>query len=207
MRINRAGLIVPFLLFLIAPFSSRAGEKKEPPASLALREFLKENHPGKGWGVGPLRLDSPEIRQAYKGLDGWYVHSTAPLPPGARIKSVIEAYEARMKIYLEKQISVCALIDREGKVRALLKPTDYNLGLMPVANEAEAKIAAAAILSFHGKGLTGPGIVSAKQVEIEKTSAGWTCQASDRFFAGTVLFNGKGQVTAVSKNYIGPLPP
>lgn len=197
------------VLALIAlPTTVLAGDKKEQAGKTTLGAFLKKTHPDKTWQVGPMRLDTPEIKQAYPGKEAWFVHSSPPLPPGAPLPELLKAYQERLTEYLKKMISVSALIDKEGGVHVVQKPADFNAGLMPVASEEDAKTAAAAILSLSGQGQTGPGAVGAKEVSVKKEDAGWMCTVSRKLaFQGEVRFDAKGRCTAVSKTFTGPVPP
>lgn len=200
--------IVAGLTLAVALPALPAGDKKAGGTKTTFEAHLKSKFPGKTWQLGPKQLESPELARAYPSLEAWFVHSSPPLPPGAPLPDLLKAYEERVKEYREKQISVSALIDKEGKIHSVKTPADFNQGLMPVKNEEEIKIAAAAVLSLAAQERTAPGVVAAKEIQVMKTDKGWTATATRKFnFQGTVQFNAKGEVTAVSKLSIAPLPP
>jgi hypothetical protein len=208
----RSPLWLAAACLLAAGLAAPAGEKKQPPDADkadqgAFKAYLAKQHPGKKWQQGPTRLDTPEIRKAYGKRKFYYVFSAPPLPPGARIKSVLEAYRKRLEEYTKHYISLTGALDEAGKVTPLQKPADFNAGLMKVAGEEDVKTAAAAILALYGSGRVGPGAVAAAEVKVTANGKGWTGRVtSKRFFQGTVTFDADGKCTAVSKVYIGPLP-
>ena len=196
------------LTFLLAmPFGAVAqdGDKGLD----AFKEFLKKAHAKKKWQIGPKQIMSDEFKKAFGGQQEFYfVFSTPPLPPGANIPEAIQAYEARVKDYRDNYVSVTVRVDSAGKVFPLAKVADYNETLMPVTNGEDVKTATAVVLSLFGSRQVSPGLVQAKEVTVTKTDQGWY-GAVDRqhHFQGTVGFNNKGQVTTITKNYTGPLPP
>jgi hypothetical protein len=179
----------------------------------AVREYLAKNHAGKKWQVGPKRLDSDEIRRAYGKRRFYYVFSAPPIPPGAFNKDLIMAYQKRVEEHRTQYIgSLTVGIDEQNNLLALHKPADFNAGLMPVKTDEDAQLAAAAVLSLFGStagvGGASPGVVAAKDVQVTRTKDGWSCSAAKKFaFQGSVTFDAKGQVMAVSKVSTLPPPP
>jgi hypothetical protein len=174
----------------------------------ALKDFLPKNYPKKKWQTGPTRLDTPELRQAYEKRRFYFVFSALPLPPGANIKSVQEAYQRRVLEFRATFISLTVSLDGQGKMVSLQKPDDYNAGLMKVASDEDAKVAAAAILTLASSDRVSPGAVAAKDVVVKKNDKGWSCQASRKgAYHGSVTFDSDGKCTQVSKTYAGPFPP
>ena len=101
-------------------------------------------------------------------------------------------------------------IDNKHSVLAFQKVEDFNVGLMKVNSNVDAKIAAAAILSLSGTTHVSPGVIVAKEVRLTKGNGGWTCSVTrPRGFDGTVAFDAGGKCAKVAKvlNYIPPMPP
>ena len=174
---------------------------------LVFRKYLANKYPDKKWQAGPARLDSKEIRTAYSGRRFYYVFSAPPLPPGANLPRVQEAYRQRLQEFGKTYISVTASFDGAGKITELGRSDDFNVGLMKVQGDEDAKVAGAAVLSLFGQFRVGPGVVPAKDVTVSRTKQGWSCQVRTRTYQGTVAFDAAGHCTSVSKVYIGPLPP
>lgn len=174
----------------------------------AFRAYLKKEHPGKKWQAGPTRLDSPALRTAYGDRRLYFVHSSPPLPPGANIESIQEAYRRRVEDIRTNHVSLAVRIDEKGRVVPLLKPKDYDGGLMKVAGDEDARTAAAAILSLHGCDHVAQTVVDPKDIAVTKSDKGWSCLYKGKSpFRGTVAFDAEGKCTAVSKSYSGPYPP
>src|SRR5262245_4946784 len=72
----------------------------------AFRAYLKKEHPDKKWQQGPARLDSAALRAAYSEQRLYYVYASPPLPPGANIKSVQEAYRRQLEDIRKHHISL-----------------------------------------------------------------------------------------------------
>jgi len=161
----------------------------------AVKEFLATNFAGKKWHRGPAKVDTPEVRQAYPGKRFFVVRSGPPLPPGAPLPELLEQYQRRLADYRENYISLAVVIDKDGE----LAVADRNVGMMPINNEDDARIAAAAVLALDTTPNPPPGPVSAEQVKATKTEAGWQCQVDDKNVMGSVEFDKEGKVTAVTK--------
>jgi hypothetical protein len=119
------------------------------------RSYLSAKHAGKKWQTGPSRLDSPAIQKAYGNRRFYFVFSAPPLPPGANLPAVQEAYRKRYQEFLKTHLSLTVRIEAKGAVVPLLKIDDYSQGLMGVTTDADARTAAAAVLSLHGSERVG----------------------------------------------------
>lgn len=174
----------------------------------AFRAYLKEHYREKKWQTGPTRIDSDEIRKAYPGQRFYFVFSAPPLPPGAPLPEVLKSYQKRMEEFRKDYLALTVRIDAAGKISALQKAADYNAGLMKVATDEDAKIAAAAVVALCGQDRVGPGAVAANEVRVTKNEQGWTCTVSKpRTYQATAAFDPAGRCLRVSKHYAGPLPP
>lgn len=174
----------------------------------AFRAYLKKEYPDKKWQQGPSRLDSPALRAAYGNQRFYVVYSSPPLPPGANIKDVQDAYRRQVEDIRTNYLSLTVRVDDKGRVAPLLKPEDYDGGLMKVAGDEDARTAAATILSLLGCDHVAPAAVESKDVAVTRTDKGWSCQSNGKgSFQGTVIFDADGKCTAVAKSYFGPYPP
>lgn len=172
----------------------------------AFKQYLEKNHKGKKWGAGPSAIDSKEIQQAYPDLRFYFVFSASPLPPGAPLPELIERHRRAVEDFQKNYISLTVVKDKDG-FRALTRE-NLGKGLMPVKNEDDAKVAAAAVLSVLNDRDAGPAAIAAKEVMVEKTEKGWTCTAVKQFnFQGTAEFDADGKFLRASKASIRPLPP
>src|SRR5262249_27687484 len=148
------------------------------------------------------------VRAAYGKDRFYYVFSAPPLPPGANMPEVQEAFRRRAEEVRKSYISLTVRVDEEGKGIPLTKADDFNAGLTKVAGDDDARTAAAAILSLWGEDRVGPGAVDPKDVMVTRGDKGWSCVVQrPNAFQGAVTFNADGQCTAVSKTYSGPAKP
>jgi len=171
------------------------------------RNYMEEVKPGKKWQSGPAHMDSVEIRKAYGKMRFYSVHSSPPLPPGAPLPELVEAYEQKMGEYQKHFISMTIGIDEQERMAPLDEVEDYNQGLMRVTTDEDARIAAAAILSLYGSDRVGPEIVSAKEVIVTGSENGWSCSVfRENAFRGQVVFDKNGRCVSMTKVYAGPLP-
>jgi hypothetical protein len=113
-----------------------------------------------------------------------------------------------MEEYHKQFISLTIRIDDEGRMTPLHEEEDYNLGMMRVTTDEDAKICAAAILSLYSSDdRVGPGLVAAKEVTVTRSENGWTCSVHrENAFQGEVVFDKEGKVVSATKTYAGPLP-
>jgi len=171
------------------------------------RNYMEEVKPGKKWQSGPTPMDSEEIRRAYGQARFYSVYSSPPLPPGARLPQLIEAYKQKMDEYQKQFISMTIRIDEQERMAPLSGAEDYNQGLMRVTTDDDARISAAAILSLYGSDRVGPGIVTAKEVTVTRSENGWSCSVfRENAFRGEVVFDKDGKCVSLKKVYAGPLP-
>jgi hypothetical protein len=175
------------------------------------QSYLEEYKPGKKWQSGPTRIDSEEIRKAYEKQRFYYVFSSPPMPPGAPLPELLEAYKLKMEEHQKQFISLTMRIDEEGRVTPLHEEEGYNQGynqgMMRVTTDEDAKICAAAILSLYSSDRVSPGIVSAKEITVTRSDKGWSCSVHrENAFEGAVIFDNDGKCVSVTKTYLGPLP-
>jgi hypothetical protein len=213
MKLGLFGVACVVALILDFGIATRtAGKNAQDAQTMAdfakFQSYLEENKPGKKWQTGPARMDSEEIRKAFGKARFYYVFSSPPLPPGAPLPELLEEHQLRMKEYQDKFISLIMRMDEEGRITPLHEEEDYNLGMMRVATDEDAKICAAAILSMYSSDdRVGPGIVAAKEVTVTKTGNGWSCSVHrENAFQGEVLFDKDGKLVSATKTYAGPLP-
>jgi hypothetical protein len=213
MKLGLFGVACVVALILDFGIATRtAGKNAQDAQTMAdfakFQSYLEENKPGKKWQTGPARMDSEEIRKAFGNARFYYVFSSPPLPPGAPLPELLEEHQLRMKEYQDKFISLIMRMDEEGRITPLHEEEDYNLGMMRVATDEDAKICAAAILSMYSSDdRVGPGIVAAKEVTVTKTGNGWSCSVHrENAFQGEVLFDKDGKLVSATKTYAGPLP-
>jgi hypothetical protein len=172
-----------------------------------LRSYMEEVKPGKKWQTGPTLMDSEEIRMAYGKARFYSVYSSPPLPPGAPLPELLEEYKQKMDAHQNQFVSMTLKVDEQETMAPLYGAVDYNQGLMRVATDDDARIAAAAILSLYSSGRVGPVIVSAKEVTVTRSDEGWSCSVfRENAFQGAVIFDKEGKCVSMSKVYVGPLP-
>ena len=99
-----ASLFLPCLATRAADDDAEATRTRE--GLTAFRAYLTKHHPDKKWQAGPARLDSAAVQAAYGKLRFYHVFSSPPLPPGANIKSVQEAYRNRVADIRTNYVSV-----------------------------------------------------------------------------------------------------
>ncbi len=205
---SRRGWVTGILFLTGLAVGAQDRDKQTKEDLAAFGAHLKKNYPGKKWQTGPAAMASAEIDKAYGKRRFYFVFSAPPLPPGANIKSVQEAYRQRLADFTKNYISLTVAMDENGKIETFTKAEDFNRGLMAVTNAHEARLAAAAVLSLHGSGRVGPGRLASDQVKITPKDKGWTAQVHVKnHYFGSVTFNDKGRVQLVSKQYAGPFPP
>jgi hypothetical protein len=172
-----------------------------------IRNYMEGVKPGKKWKSGPTPMDSAEIRRAYPNARLYSVYSSPPMPPGAPLPELLEAYKLKMDEYQKQFISLTMRIDAQETMTPFYEAEDYNQGLMRVTNDEDARISAAAILSLYGSDHVGPGIVNAKEVTVTKTENGWSASVfRENAFRGEVVFDKDGKVVSMKKEYAGPMP-
>ena len=171
------------------------------------RNYMEEVKPGKKWQSGPTHMDSGEIRRAYGNARFYSVYSSPPLPPGAPLPELLEAYKQKMDEHQKQFISMTIRIDEQETMAPLYEAEDYIQGLMRVTNDDDARVCAAAVLSLYGSDRVGPGIVAAKEVTVTRSENGWSCSVfRENAFRGEVVFDRDGKCVSMKKVYAGPLP-
>jgi hypothetical protein len=215
MRLSSWIIFAPVALLCGAAFVARAADKeaedRQSKADItAFRAYLKSEKLDGRWQGDPQRLDGPVLRTAYPERRVYFTYASPPLPPGANIPDVIKAYQRRVEEYKTMSLRLSVLMDGEQKITPLNKTEDYNVGLMPVRNDEDARIAATAILSMCNADRAMPAVFPSSKVEVKKTDEGWTCSVKIPMgFNGTVTFDAKGKCTTVVKqvNFIQAPPP
>ena len=137
---------------------SAAGDDPTTPLA-AVKRFLATRYPDKTWAQGPARMENAAINRAYRDARFYYVASSQD------------------QIDRQGMISVMMRVDRNGQVREVSGPTAMNDGLMRIGNAADARIAAAAIMSLTF-GPLGPVSISAAEVPVAPNNGGWYCLAT-----------------------------
>ena len=172
-----------------------------------IQNYMEGVKPGKKWKSGPTPMDSAEIRRAYPNARFYSVYSSPPMPPGAPLPELLEAYRQKMDEYQKQFISATIRIDAQENMTPFYEAEDFNQGLMRVTTDEDARISAAAILSLYGSDHVGPGIVNAKEVTVTKTENGWSASVfRENAFRGEVVFDKDGKVVSMKKEYAGPMP-
>jgi hypothetical protein len=172
-----------------------------------IQNYMEGVKPGKKWKSGPTPMDSAEIRRAYPNARFYSVYSSPPMPPGAPLPELLEAYRQKMDEYQKQFISATIRIDAQENMTPFYEAEDFNQGLMRITTDDDARISAAAILSLYGSDHVGPGIVNAKEVTVTKTENGWSASVfRENAFRGEVVFDKDGKVVSMKKVYAGPLP-
>jgi len=193
---------------IVTRTAGKNAENAQTEADLTkIRNYLEETKPGKKWQTGPALMDSEEIRKAFDKLRFYYVFSTPPMPPGAPLQELMDEYEKRLDEHQKQYISLTVKIDEQGRITPLYGAEDYNLGMMRVATDEDAKICAAAMLSLYGSDHAGPEIVAAREVTVTRSENGWSCSVfREKTFQGEVVFDRDGKCVSMTKTYLGSLP-
>jgi len=174
------------------------------------RDHLVKNQLDLKWDGEPTRLDSEEIRRAYGARRFYFTFKAPPLPPGAAWPDLIERHKQAMAEYQKHSLRITVGIDNEQSAVTFQTAPDFNVGLMPVKTDDDARIAAAAILSLIGNDRVHPAVISAREVSVTGTRFGWSCRVKQaKGIDGTVVFVASGRCTSASKNlnYVPPVPP
>jgi hypothetical protein len=192
-------------------FSAGTASKTESSQGdmAAFHDHLVNNKLDIRWEGEPARLDSEEIRRAYRDRRFYFTFKARPVPPGAALPDLIAEYKQKMQEYRKHALRITVGIDNKGHAATFRTTQDFNLGLMAVKTDDDARIAAGAILSLIGNDQVSPGVISSREVTVERTNAGWTCLVSRaREFDGKVVFDPSGHCTSAIKNlnYIPPVP-
>jgi len=173
-------------------------------------DHLVKNQLASRWDGTPTRIDSDEIRRAYGDRRFYFTFKAAPLPPGAPLPDLIEIHTRAMQEYQKHSLRITVGIDNKQRAATFRTAQDFNLGLMPVKTDEDARIAAAAILSLIGNDQVYPAVINAREVSVTRTESGWTCLVTrPRGFDGKVIFDPSGHCISATKNlnYVPPMPP
>lgn len=210
--------LLAFLLVLVASAAvdaapSGGGDARRQADVATVTKYLKDRHPGSNWQAGLLPLDSEEIRTAYRGWRGrrfYTVRSAPPLPPGANLPESVTHYQRAMDEYLSHHyISATVSVDARGRVAPVETQRDFNVGLMAVRSDGEARVAAAAIMTIRGLGyLIGPIRIAASDVTVERRDdGGWSTSMGRAWLGYQVGFNAAGRCEELPTVPPPPTPP
>ena len=217
-------MICAVVVLLASAFPAFAQDAETNADVAAFEAYLKAQGLDARWQSAPLRLKTDEIRKSYPVHHVYYAFKAPPrgyvggaAPSREILKREAEEAAAHQKVSLR----LVTLI-KDGVVTPLKNPADYNTGLMPVKSDADAQIAAAAILSMQFVDGTnppyGPTPVAAKDIKATRVEAGWRCTTPLKYpmvaigprdgwqGEGTVMFDAAGRVTAVSMR-VDPVGP
>jgi hypothetical protein len=176
--------------------------------------FLQKTFPGKTWDKGPLPVHNEAISQAYPKMRFYHVFTPWPLS-GYEGKGVVmtlkeqQAYNLRIAKHIKEKLSKVVGIAADDTVSVYQKESDYDRGLIKIQNDADAKIATAAILSLHldlSKGLTS---WSAKDVTVTSDKDGRKGRTTPdhlKIIWG-VNFDAQGKCQGAGMFSPGPPPP
>lgn len=188
-----------------------APEGGNEAAARAVLDYIRAQHLDDRWQSDPTPLDSAELRTTYPGLRFFFTFKPTPLPPGAPLPDALARYEQARDDFRRNSLRLTVAVDAAGKAWPMTTAADSNHGMQPVRTDAEAKVAAAAILSLMGDDHVRPGAISAQDVVVVSGGDGWTCNVDQkpRGVRGQVKFDRDGKCIAVSKqlNYTPPTPP
>jgi hypothetical protein len=209
-------IVLPMCLLIVGtagaaplPFVDKETEAKQTAADVAaFKKYLKASKLDDRWQRDPTRLDSEEIRKAYGARRAYFTFQPEPVIGGAAPKTR-EMIAAIVEAYRPHSLRITVFIVN-GKVTALKGPKDYNVGLMPIKKDDDARIAAAAILSLPDAGIVPPGRVEAREITVGKNDKGWICVVNrPNGFTGHVRFDVNGKCVAIHKqaNFVLPTPP
>ncbi len=189
------------LVIGLAAAASAADDSQQTKDIEAFKSYLAKNFPGKKWHTGPTAIDGPELRAAYAKRRFYAVVSTRPLPPGANLKPLIDAYKKNLAEYEKECISVTVSMDEKNAIAPVEKVEDYNRGLMKIAGKDDARTAAAAILALaKSEGTVGVGIVPTAELTVTEAKEGWTVRAvRPMSYHVEVAFDAAGKCTNVVK--------
>jgi transposase len=185
-----------------------------------VEEYLAKNHPGKTWEDGPTRIDTEEVRAAYGKRRFYYVFSKPPgrrgggPPPGAEILDQLREAQTQFE---KERVSLTIGIDGQEGITEYRKGEDFSQGLPKIEDEADAKVAAAAVLSLFVADELGPRTVAAKDVTVDKDLSGRLArpphcsvavgEAGKGGWRGEVFFDKDGKcIAAVREPFLVELP-
>jgi hypothetical protein len=201
-------LVVPLAGILLGGCASSEAKPEQAKLDVSrVQEYLKENQPGKKWQAGPARIETEEVRAAYGKRRFYSVFSPPPtLPQGAPPgEQMLEEFRKARAQFEKENVSLTLSFDERGSVTAYQKAEDFSHGLLKIGGEADAKTAAAAVLSLFVADELGPKAVAAKDVAAERDPKGrWQCSVTvgavgKGGWRGTVYFDKDGKCTAVAR--------
>ena len=210
MKMLRSTLLVVAMILGAGTGSLFAAAASSPADLAVFHDHLVKNQLATHWDGTPTRIESEEIRRAYGDRRFYFTFKAPPFPPGADWPDLRERYRREMEEYQKHSLRITVGIDSKQHADTFRTAQDFNLGLMPVKTDDDARIAAAAILSLIGNDQVCPAVISAREVSVTRTQSGWTCLASrTRDFDGKVTLDLNGHCTSATKNlnFEPPVPP
>jgi hypothetical protein len=185
-----------------------------------VEEYLAKSHPGKTWADGPTRIDTEEVRAAYGKRRFYYVFSKPPVrsrggpPPAAEI---LDEWRKAQAQFEQERVSLTIGIDEQEGITEYQKGEDFCRGLPKMEGEADAKVAAAAVLSLFVADELGPRTVAAKDVTVDKDQLGRFVrpphcsvavgEAGKGGWRGDVFFDKDGKCIVMAREpLVGELP-
>ena len=195
-------------LFFATSLMLHAGP--QPGAVNAVHGYLVANQLDARWQGEPIPLESAELRAAYPDRQFYFTFKAPPPPPGAPMPDVLARHAQAMNEYRKNSLRLTVAVDAAQTVAAMEKAGDFNQGLQPITTDAEARNAAAAILSLINTETARPGVIHASEVTVTRAAEGWTCVVNQqpKGIAGTVVFDSAGKCVSATKqlNYQPPVP-
>ncbi len=143
------------------------------------RRYLAKHGMADRWEGEPTPLSSAEIRRAYAGQRFYFTFRRPPSAPGAPLPQILARHQQEMAAYRRHSLRITVGIDQQQNARAFRSPPDFNAGLMPVASDADAATAAAAIASLLNDQDSSPVVVAASQIRVTRLASGWSCRLDD----------------------------
>jgi hypothetical protein len=193
------------------PLASAANTDLPEADAAAFRAHLVQKQLDSRWEGNPYRLESTEIQRAYGDRRFYFTFKAPPVPPGARLPELIERYQKALEAHQKHSLRVTVGIEDGGGADTYRTAEDFNVGLMPISSDEDARVAAAAILSLIGNDQVYPLVINAKEVSVTQTRTGWTCRVNQqpKGIDGTVVFDASGRCVSATKNlnYRPPVPP
>jgi hypothetical protein len=189
--VNLQNLRIILALFIVGAtcVSSAAADPDQAAKDVAaVQKFLAAGFAGKTWQQGPTPMQNAALDKAFPDVRFYYVFSSQDPPKADRI-------------------SVMMRVQDDGTVAQVSGPDSMNQGLMKVAGTADAKIAAAAIMSLTF-GPSGPVSISSGDVPVARMNGGWYCLATpgpagNKKEALEVIFDAGGRCISVAHRVTG----
>lgn len=163
-------LALVLLINVVRPVLAQTDTKPDSQ-NAALLEHLRKAYPGKTWDVGPLLVDTPEVRQAYGGRQFYIVLSHEPRFPRSGIRRaaddpVLKKYGVEITRFRENKLSLTLGVDAAGAITEYREAKDFAQGLIKITDEETCQTAVAAVLTLYIRDEFGYVPVKAKHVQL-----------------------------------------